>query len=158
MSELEFELTDVDPQNFFSRDNLNSLKSSFPKLKLVQRGQTIKALGEKDRHLAKEIQESMFTFETLILMDDRSMQTLLRNVDQEILIIALKGTDDELKEKIFNCMSQRAAANIKDEMEVLGPIRLTEVQEAQKAVINVARTMSDEGSIVLAGRGGDDFV
>ena len=104
------------------------------------------------------IQESMFTFETLILMDDRSMQTLLRNVDQEILIIALKGTDDELKEKIFNCMSQRAAANIKDEMEVLGPIRLTEVQEAQKAVINVARTMSDEGTIVLAGRGGDDFV
>ena len=66
------------------------------------------------------------------------MQTLLRNVDQEILIIALKGTEDELKEKIFNCMSQRAAANIKDEMEVLGPVRLTEVQEAQKAVINVA--------------------
>ena len=84
------------------------------------------------------------------------MQTLLRNVDQEILIIALKGTEDELKEKIFNCMSQRAAANIKDEMEVLGPVRLTEVQEAQKAVINVARTMSDEGTIVLAGRGGDD--
>ena len=82
----------------------------------------------------------------------------LRNVDQEILIIALKGTDDDLKEKIFNCMSQRAAANIKDEMEVLGPVRFTEVQEAQKAVINVARTMSDEGTIVLAGRGGDDFV
>ena len=121
-------------------------------------GRIIKSLGEKDRHLAKEIQESMFTFETLILMDDRSMQTLLRNVDQEILIIALKGTEDELKEKIFNSMSQRAAANIKDEMEVLGPIRLTEVQEAQKAVINVARTMSDEGTIVLAGRGGDDFV
>ena len=129
---------------------------NFTKQNMEQR--VIKALGEKDRHLAKEIQESMFTFETLILMDDRSMQTLLRNVDQEILIIALKGTEDELKEKIFNCMSQRAAANIKDEMEVLGPIRLTEVQEAQKAVINVARTMSDEGTIVLAGRGGDDFV
>ena len=98
----------------------------------------IKALGEKDRHLAKEIQESMFTFETLILMDDRSMQTLLRNVDQEILIIALKGTDDELKEKYSTVCPERAAANIKDEMEVLGPIRLTEVQEAQKAVINVA--------------------
>ena len=129
---------------------------NFTKQNMEQR--VIKSLGEKDRHLAKEIQESMFTFETLILMDDRSMQTLLRNVDQEILIIALKGTEDELKEKIFNCMSQRAAANIKDEMEVLGPIRLTEVQEAQKAVINVARTMSDEGTIVLAGRGGDDFV
>jgi flagellar motor switch protein FliG len=129
---------------------------NFTKQNMEQR--VIKALGEKDRNLAKEIQESMFTFETLILMDDRSMQTLLRNVDQEILIIALKGTEDELREKIFNCMSQRAAANIKDEMEVLGPVRLTEVQEAQKAVINVARTMSDEGTIVLAGRGGDDFV
>jgi flagellar motor switch protein FliG len=118
----------------------------------------IKSLGEKDRLLAKEIQESMFTFDTLILMDDRSMQTLLRNVEQEVLIIALKGTDDELKEKIFSSMSQRAAANIQDEMEVLGPLRLTEVQEAQKAIINVARTMSDEGTIVLAGRGGDDYV
>ena len=121
-------------------------------------GRIIKALGEKDRLLAKEIQESMFTFDTLILMDDRSMQTLLRNIDQEVLIIALKGTDDELKAKIFSCMSQRASANIQDEMEVLGPLRLTEVQEAQKAIINTARTMSDEGSIVLAGRGGDDFV
>ena len=118
----------------------------------------IKSLGEKDRLLAKEIQESMFTFDTLILMDDRSMQTLLRNVEQEVLIIALKGTDDELKEKIFSSMSQRAAANIQDEMEVLGPLRLTEVQETQKAIINVARTMSDEGTIVLAGRGGDDYV
>ena len=129
---------------------------NFTKQNMEQR--IVKALGEKDRLLAKEIQESMFTFDTLILMDDRSMQTLIRNVDQEILIIALKGTDDELKKKIFSSMSQRAAANIQDEMEVLGPLRLTEVQEAQKAIINTARTMSDEGSIVLAGRGGDDFV
>ncbi len=129
---------------------------NYTKQNMEQR--VMKTLGEKNRNLAKEIQESMFTFDTLILMDDRSMQTLLRNVDQEILIIALKGTEDDLKDKIFASMSQRAAANIKDEMEVLGPIRLTEVQEAQKAVINVARTMSDEGTIVLAGRGGDDFV
>ena len=129
---------------------------NFTKQNMEQR--IMKTLGEKDRNLAKEIQESMFTFDTLILMDDRSMQTLLRNVDQEILIIALKGTEDELKDKIFSSMSQRASPNIRDEMEVLGPLRLTEVQEAQKAIINVARTMSDEGTIVLAGRGGDDFV
>ena len=73
-------------------------------------------------------------------------------------VIVKEGFASDLKDKIFASMSQRAAANIKDEMEVLGPIRLTEVQEAQKAVINVARTMSDEGTIVLAGRGGDDFV
>ena len=129
---------------------------NFTKQNMEQR--IVKSLGEKDRLLAKEIQESMFTFDTLILMDDRSMQTLIRAVDQEVLIIALKGTEDELKKKIFASMSQRAAANIQDEMEVLGPLRLTEVQEAQKAIINTARTMSDEGSIVLAGRGGDDFV
>jgi len=129
---------------------------NFTKQNMEQR--IVKSLGEKDRLLAKEIQESMFTFDTLILMDDRSMQTLLRNIDQEVLIIALKGTEEDLKKKIFSCMSQRASANIQDEMEVLGPLRLTEVQEAQKAIINTARTMSDEGSIVLAGRGGDDFV
>ncbi len=129
---------------------------NFTKQNMEQR--IVKSLGEKDRLLAKEIQESMFTFDTLILMDDRSMQTLIRNVDQEVLIIALKGTEEELKKKIFASMSQRASANIQDEMEVLGPLRLTEVQEAQKAIINTARTMSDEGTIVLAGRGGDDFV
>ena len=75
----------------------------------------------------------MFTFETLILMDDRSMQTLLRNVDQEILIIALKGTDDELKEKIFNCMSKEHLQISKMRWR-FRPIRLTEVQEAQKEV------------------------
>ncbi len=129
---------------------------NFTKQNMEQR--IVKALGEKDRLLAKEIQESMFTFDTLILMDDRSMQTLIRAIDQEVLIIALKGCEEELKKKIFASMSQRASANIQDEMEVLGPLRLTEVQEAQKAIINTARTMSDEGSIVLAGRGGDDFV
>ena len=67
----------------------------------------MKNLGEKDRNLAKEIQESMFTFDTLILMDDRSMQTLLRNVDQEILVIALKGTDDVFKDKIFTCLKEQ---------------------------------------------------
>ena len=106
----------------------------------------------------KEIQENMFDFENLAGIDDKSMQFLIRSLDNELIVVALKGADDSLSEKFFSSMSQRAAANIKDEMEVLGPIRLTEVQEAQKAVINVARTMSDEGTIVLAGRGGDDFV
>jgi flagellar motor switch protein FliG len=74
------------------------------------------------------------------------------------MVLALKGADELLRDKLFSCMSSRAAANLQDEMEALGPVRLTEVQEAQKRIINVARRMSDEGSIVLAGRGGDDFV
>ena len=82
----------------------------------------------------------------------------MRNVDTDDLVLALKGADEPLREKLFSCMSARAAANLADEMEALGPVRLTEVQEAQKRIINIARRLSDEGSIVLAGRGGDDFV
>ena len=118
----------------------------------------MKDILKEDKSLMQAIQDSMFVFETLLLSDDKSLQTLLRNVENDLLILALKGADQELRDKLFGCMSQRAAANIQDEMEALGPVRLTEVQEAQKQIIAVARRMSDEGSIVLAGRGGDDYV
>ena len=118
----------------------------------------MKDIAKGDKGLMLAIQESMFVFDTLVMSDDKSLQTLLRSVDTELLILALKGADEALQEKLFSCMSKRAAANIMDEMEALGPVRLTEVQSAQKEIINVARRLSDEGSIVLAGRGGDDFV
>ena len=121
-------------------------------------GRIMKDIAKGDKGLMLAIQESMFVFDTLIMSDDKSLQTLLRSVDTELLIMALKGADEPLQEKLFSCMSKRAAANIMDEMEALGPVRLTEVQSAQKEIINVARRLSDEGSIVLAGRGGDDFV
>ena len=111
-----------------------------------------------DKDLMQAIQDNMFTFENLGMSDDRSLQTLLRSTESEDLILSLKGTDEVLREKLFGCMSTRAAANIQDEMEALGPIRLTEVQNAQKRIIAVARKMSDEGTIVLAGRGGDEMV
>ena len=118
----------------------------------------MKELAKGDKLLMQGIQEAMFVFDNLLGSDDKSLQTLMRNVDTEDLVLALKGADEPLREKLFSCMSARAAANLADEMEALGPVRLTEVQEAQKRIINVARRLSDEGSIVLAGRGGDDFV
>ena len=118
----------------------------------------MKVLGKDDKDLMQAIQENMFLFENLIESDDRSLQTLLRSVETEDIVVAMKGADEALRDKLFACMSSRAAANIMDEMEALGPVRLTEVQDAQKAIINVARRLSDEGAIVLAGRGGDDFV
>jgi flagellar motor switch protein FliG len=118
----------------------------------------MKEILKEDKKLMQDIQDSMFVFETLMLSDDKSLQTLLRAVEDDLIILALKGADEELRTKLFGCMSQRAAANIQDEMEALGPVRLTEVQEAQKQIIAVARRMSDEGTIVLAGRGGDDYV
>jgi flagellar motor switch protein FliG len=116
------------------------------------------AIKRNDKDLMQAIQDNMFTFDNLGMSDDRSLQTLLRVVETEDLIMALKGATEELQQKLFGCMSTRAAANIKDEMEVLGPVRLTEVQAAQKQIIEVARKMSDEGTIVLAGRGGDEMV
>ena len=126
--------------------------------KQAMESRIMSSLQEDDADLVQAIQESMFIFDNLILSDDKSLQTLLRNTDTEDLVLALKGADEPLREKLFSCMSTRAAANLVDEMEALGPVRLTDVQEAQKRVINVARRLSDEGTIVLAGRGGDDFV
>ena len=118
----------------------------------------MKDIARDNKDLMQSIQESMFVFDNLILSDDRSLQTLLRAIDTELLVLALKGADEPLREKLFGCMSSRAADNIKDEMEALGPVRLTEVQEAQKEIISVARKMADDGTIVLAGRGGEEMV
>ncbi len=117
-----------------------------------------KEIAKYSKNLMSEIQEAMFVFDNLIKSDDKSLQMILRSVETEDLVLAMKGADEVLRDKLFACMSQRAAANIQDEMEALGPVRLTEVQEAQKRIINTARRMSDEGTIVLAGRGGDDYV
>jgi flagellar motor switch protein FliG len=117
-----------------------------------------KEVAKFSKNLMTDIQEAMFVFDNLIKSDDKSMQVIIRSVETEDLVLAMKGADEELQEKMFSCMSQRAAANVQYEMDALGPVRLSEVQEAQKRIINTARRLSDEGTIVLAGRGGDDYV
>jgi flagellar motor switch protein FliG len=129
---------------------------NFTKTAMEQR--IMKDIKKDSKDLMQAIQDNMFVFDNLVMSDDRSLQTLLRSIDTEILVLALKGADEVLRDKLFGCMSTRAASNIKDEMEALGPVRLTEVQEAQKQIIAVARKMSDDGTIVLAGRGGDEMV
>ena len=129
---------------------------NFTKTAMEQR--IMKDIKKDNKDLMQSIQDNMFVFDSLVISDERSLQTLLRAIDAELLVLALKGADEVLREKLFSCMSTRAAANIKDEMEALGPVRLTEVQEAQKQIIAVARKMSDDGTIVLAGRGGDEMV
>jgi flagellar motor switch protein FliG len=129
---------------------------NFTKTAMEQR--ILKDIKKENKDLMTSIQDNMFVFDNLIMSDDRSLQTLLRSLEQEALVLALKGADEALREKLFGCMSSRAADNIKDEMEALGPVRLTEVQEAQKEIISVARKMADDGTIVLAGRGGEEMV
>lgn len=117
----------------------------------------MKNLLKLDKGLMTSIQENMFVFENLIAVDEKNLGILMRNIEPEDLAIALKGADERLRDKIMGCMSARAAAAIIDEMEAKGPMRVTEVQEAQKRIIAIARKLSDAGTMVLAGRG-DDYV
>lgn len=129
---------------------------NFTKQDMEQR--IMKDIKKNDKELMTNLQDNMFVFENLGASDSRSLQTLLREIDPDQLTLALKGADDGLRDILFGCMSTRAAANIQDEMEAMGPVRLTEVQTAQKEIIAVARRMSDEGTITLAGRGGEQMV
>lgn len=114
-------------------------------------------LAEVDAELGNEIQESMFIFENLITLDDRGMQTLLREVSSDQLVLALKGTTEEMKEKIFKNMSKRAADLLRDDLDAKGPVKLSEVEEAHKIILTAAYRLSEEGSIALGGKG-DEFV
>ena len=115
-------------------------------------------LKENDAELAEKIENSMFVFENLLDADDRGIQALLREVSSDTLLIALKGADEAVKEKIFRNMSQRAAEMLRDDLEAKGPVRLSEVEEAQKEILAIAKRMADAGEIALGGKGGDEFV
>jgi flagellar motor switch protein FliG len=111
-----------------------------------------------DEQLGTKIQDLMFVFENLIDVDDRGMQELLRAVQSDQLLLAMKGADDALKEKIFKNMSQRAAEMLKDDLESRGPVKLSEVEAAQKEILSVARKLADAGTIALASKGGEAYV
>ncbi len=117
------------------------------------------ALGyirEYDPELAQRIQDKMFVFENMLDIDDRAIQTILREVQSDSLVIALKGTSPEMREKIFRNMSQRAAEMLRDDLEAKGPVKLSEVEAEQKEILKVVRKLADEGQIVLASKGGDE--
>lgn len=113
---------------------------------------------ETDSELGEEIEDLMFVFENLIDVDDSSVQGLLREVSTDVLLIALKGTDDSLKEKFFKNMSKRAAEMLRDDLEAKGPVKLSEVEAAQKEILGIARRMAEEGTIALGGAGGEEMV
>jgi flagellar motor switch protein FliG len=113
-------------------------------------------IREHDADLAQKIQDQMFTFDNILDLDDRSVQLLLREIQSETLIVALKGTNQELKDKIFKNMSSRAAEALKEDLEAKGPVRLSEVEAEQKEILKVVRKLVDEGQIVLGGKGGEE--
>lgn len=121
-------------------------------------GELIEGIRENDAEMGDGIQELMFVFENLIDVDDRGIQSLLREISSENLIMALKGADDELKEKIFKNMSKRAGEMLRDDLESKGPVRLSDVEVAQKEILAIARRMAEAGELSLGGGGGEEFV
>lgn len=116
----------------------------------------IEAIRTYDPELAQKILDEMFVFDNLIEIDDRGIQLVLREVQSESLIVALKGATPELREKIFKNMSQRAAEMMREDLESKGPVRVSEVEAEQKEIIKIVRRMADDGQIALGGKGGDD--
>lgn len=115
-------------------------------------------IKEGDEKLAQQIEDLMFVFEDLVEVDDRGIQALLREVSSDSLIIALKGASESIKEKIFKNMSKRAGEMLRDDLEVRGPVKVSEVEAAQKEILNVARRLADAGELVLGGKGGEQYV
>lgn len=131
-------------------DILNSMESS-------REAELMSAIRTQDASLGGKIEELMFVFDDLVELDDRGMQTLLREVPSARLTVALKGAEPAIREKIFANMSKRAADMLRDDLEVSGPVRVSEVDAAQKEVLMIARRLADAGQLTLSA-GGDDFV
>lgn len=113
---------------------------------------------ETDEALAQRIVDEMFVFENLLDVDDRSLQRLLKDVDNESLIIALKGASPQLREKFFANMSTRAAETLREDLEVRGPVRVSQVETEQKAILQIVRGLAEAGEMVIASAGAEDYV
>lgn len=115
----------------------------------------LEALEEQDPELAEEVKRKLFVFEDVVLLDDRALQRVLREVDMKDLALALKGASEEVREKFFKNMSKRAAQMLKEDMEYMGPVRVRDVEDAQQRIVNIIRQLEEAGEIVIA-RGGEE--
>jgi len=141
--------------------SIGGIKSVADVINYLEGGAETKVLqGIKtlDADLCEKIQEKMFVFENIYDMDGRSVQTLLRDVPTEVLMLALKGADEKVKEKIFSNMSKRAGELLRDDLEAQGPVKVSDVETAQKTILATARRLAESGEISLGGKGGEEMI
>ncbi|GAB4037563.1 MAG: flagellar motor switch protein FliG [Rubrivivax sp.] len=141
--------------------NLGGVKTAAEMLNLM--GSAIETsvldfVRESDNDLAQKIMDNMFTFDDLVNLDDKGIQALMKEVQSESLVIALKGATPELREKILKNMSTRAAETLREDLESRGPVRLSEVEAEQKEMLKIVRRLADEGQIVMGGSGDEQFI
>ena len=130
-------------------------------LNTVDRGtekHIMESLEIEEPELADEIRKKMFVFEDILSLDDKSIQRVLREVDNNELAVALKGANEEVQNVIFNNLSKRLVTMIKEDMEYMGPVRMKDVEEAQQKIVNIIRKLEDAGEIIISRGGGDEIV
>ena len=164
--EILSEIDDVIKKEFTSMGGVQRFKVGgvekvvevFGHLDRSREKQILDSLDVLNPPLAEIIRKHLFTFEDIFTLDERSIQMIMREVSTETLTLSLKTCTDELKEKIFRNISSRAAELIKEDLEVMGPVRLSDVEKSQSEIVKVAAKLEEEGTIVIAGRGGDDVL
>lgn len=160
------ELDEILEKQFSGASNVKSsslggIKTAANILNLIEgsiESNIMEQVSGADPEIAQEIQDNMFVFDNLIDVDDRGIQTLMREVASDQLLLAMRGADEGLKEKIFKNMSKRAAEMLRDDLEAAPPVRLSDVEAAQKEILTVARRLADAGEIMLGGGGGEEFI
>jgi flagellar motor switch protein FliG len=143
------------------RASMGGAKSAAEIINLMGSGVDVSALDfirESDPDLAQKVQDNMFTFDDVEKIADKGIQAVLKEVQSDSLVLALKGASPEMREKVFRNMSSRAAETLREDLEARGPVRLSEVEAEQKEILKIVRRLADEGTIVLSSGGGDEFV
>jgi len=155
---MRIELTSVGGVQRFKVGGVEKVVDMFNHFDRSREKQILDKLDVLKPPLAEVIRKHLFTFEDFVHLDDRGIQAIMREVGNDTLTLAMKTATDELKDKIFRNISSRAAEMIKEDLDVMGPVRLSDVERAQSEIIKVVRKMEEEGQLVIAGRGGDDVL
>jgi flagellar motor switch protein FliG len=155
---LEKKLSTLSSEDYTAAGGVESIVEILNLVDRASEKQIIESLEDEDPELAEEIKKRMFVFEDVVMLDDRAIQKVLREVDTQEMAKALKSVDTEVQDKIFRNMSKRAAGMLKEDMEFMGPVRLKDVEEAQQKIVAIIRKLEDSGVIVIARAGEDELV
>ncbi|MDR2484353.1 MAG: flagellar motor switch protein FliG [Treponema sp.] len=155
---LEKKLSTLSSEDYTAAGGVESIVEILNLVDRTSEKQIIEALEGDDPELAEEIKKRMFVFEDIVMLDDKSIQKVMREVDSGELAKALKSVDAEVQDKIFRNMSKRAAGMLKEDMEFMGPVRLKDVEEAQQKIVSIIRKLEESGEIIVARAGEDELV
>ena len=155
---LERKLSSLITQDFTAAGGVDAIVEVLNRVDRTTERTIIENLEIQDPELAEEIKRRMFVFEDIVLLDDRSLQLVLREIESKDLALALKASSSEVGEKIYKNMSKRAADMLREEIEYMGPVRIRDVEEAQQKIVNVIRRLEESGEIVVARGKGDELI